>query len=372
MDGGNQQAIFSAFFEPVTENQSLVFMYLKHSPLQEQRADRLLVGAAHVTRLDLPLMWLSNGPSAFESSMWETIVSHSLLSDQRAGVLLPYQSLVELMDGGVDISAALAWAPEGRAVEFSYVTEHLSDDAALQALAALQQAANALPDLGLLVPMEALDWLDGQINRLWKLRGPTPGLAAALGYLGVDQPYRAARELIASAADADVWALIEAGFANAAALPQPVRDLVPSTVGRIWARRSGVERDVLRMLSGMDVSARQVEVLLNGHTDVPVDVEQLAIDPYLASVCTYGQSEHISFSTVDRGCFAGEGADWEPLVAKIAGVTERHDERRVQALLVDVLEAAGNRGDTLLTESETLVAAARQCSSWLADIHDAR
>jgi hypothetical protein len=357
MDGGNQRAIFDAFFEPVNVGDSLVFMYLKHSPLQEQRGDRLLVGAAHVARVEPPPMWSSDGPSAFESSMWETIVSHSLREDQQEGALLPYQRVLELMDGGVDVSAALAWAPEGRDVEFSYVTEHLSDDAALQALAALQQAARALPGLGLEVPATALDWLETQIARIWKLRGPTPGLAAVLAYLGVERPHAAARELIASAGDGDVWNLIEAGFADAGALPESVRHLVGSTVVRIWSRRSGVERDALHMLSGMDVSAGQVEALLNGHTEVPLDVEQLVDDPYLASVCTYGQREHVPFSTVDRACFVGEGADWEPQVARIAGITDPQDERRVQALFVDVLEAAGIRGDTLLTQSEALLAA---------------
>jgi hypothetical protein len=359
MDGSNQQAIFDAFFETVTVGDSLVFMYLKHSPLQEQRGDRLLVGAAHVTGKQLPPMWDSDGPAAFESSMWETIVSHSLRHDQQAGILLPYQRLVELMDEGVDISAALAWAPEGRGIEFSYVTEHLSDDAALQALAALQQAAQALPALGLEVPAAALDWLETQITRLWKLRGPTPGLAAALAYLGVERPHTAARELIAAAGSGDVWELIEAGFADAAALPETVRHLAGTTVGRVWSRRSDVERNALRMLSGMDVSARQVEILLDGRTEVPMDIEQLVDDPYLASVCTYGQLEHIPFSTVDRACFPGEGAEWEPLVARIADITDHQDERRIQALLADVLEAAGVRGDTLLTQSEVVLAATR-------------
>jgi hypothetical protein len=358
MDGGNQRAVFDAFFEPVTVGDSLVFIYLKHSPLQEQRGDRLLVGAAQVTGVELPPLWGSGGPSAFESSMWETIVSHSLSPDQQAGVLLPYQRLVELSDGGVDISAALAWAPEGREVEFSYVTEHLSDDAALEALAVLQQAAEALPGLGLGLPAAALDWLEAQIARLWKLRGPTPGLAAVLAYLGVERPHLAARELITAVGDEDVWGLVEAGFADAAALPESVRHLIGITVGRVWSRRSSVERDALRVLSGMDVGAGQVEALLSGRTEVTVDVEQLVDDPYLASVCTYGQREHIPFGTVDRACFPGEGADWEPLVAGIADITDHQDERRVQALLADVLEAAGARGDTLLTQDETLAAAA--------------
>jgi hypothetical protein len=44
-------------------------------------------------------------------------------------------------------------------------------------------------------------------------------------------------------------------------------------------------------------------------------------------------------------------------VARIASINDHQDERRVQALLVDVLEAAGVRGDTLLTQSEALLAA---------------
>jgi hypothetical protein len=357
MDGGNQRAIIDAFFEPVSASDSLVFIYLKHSPLQEERSDRLLVGAAHVTGMQLPPLWTSGGPSAFTSSMWETIVSHSLRPDQQAGVLLPYQRLVELMDDGADITAALAWAPEGRDVEFSYVTEHLSDDAALQALAAIQRAAQALPTLGLSVPPAALEWLETQIARLWKLRGPTPGLPTVLSYLGVERPHNAARALIAAAGDGDVWQMLAKGFTNPAALPEPARHLVGTTVGRIWARRSAVERDALRMLSGMDLSAGQVETLLTGKTDVPVTAEHLVGDPYLAAICTYGQLEHVPFTTVDRACFPGDGADWEPLVARIADITDHQDERRIQALLVDVLEAAGARGDTLLMQSEALAEA---------------
>jgi hypothetical protein len=46
----------------------------------------------------------------------------------------PYQQLIPLMDEGVGVGKTLAWAPEGRGVEFSYVTEHLSDDAAIESL----------------------------------------------------------------------------------------------------------------------------------------------------------------------------------------------------------------------------------------------
>jgi hypothetical protein len=125
MDGGNQRVIIDAFFEQVSPADSLVFMYLKHSPLQEQRTGRLLVGAARVTRVTPPPMWNQSGNPPFSSSMWETIVEHSLRPDMAGGILLPYQQLIPLMDDGAEVGSALAWAPEGRDTEFSYVTEHL-------------------------------------------------------------------------------------------------------------------------------------------------------------------------------------------------------------------------------------------------------
>ena len=41
MDGRNQQAVIRTFFEPVVNGASLVFVYLKHSPFQDDRTDRL-------------------------------------------------------------------------------------------------------------------------------------------------------------------------------------------------------------------------------------------------------------------------------------------------------------------------------------------
>lgn len=113
MDGHNQQAVIRQFFEPVEPEHSLVFFYLRHSPFQDEDTRRLLVGAALITDVQLPGLWKQSGTPPFDSSMWETTLVHSLRSDQRAGVLLPYQGLVALLNDGVNVEPALAWAPEG-------------------------------------------------------------------------------------------------------------------------------------------------------------------------------------------------------------------------------------------------------------------
>ncbi|MFB7554466.1 hypothetical protein [Streptomyces brevispora] len=215
MDGGNQRAIMDAFFEPVAPGDSLVFAYLKHSPFQEQRTDRLLIGAARVTRVTPPPMWNQSGNPPFKSAMWETVVEHSLRADMTDGVLLPYQQLISLMDAGIDVDKALAWAPEGRVVEFSYVTEHLSDDAAIEALTSLQSAADGMRELGVDLPDTGREWLQAQIERLWQLRGPVPGLPGFLKTIGVQQPYVAARAVMAEAGDdTDPWDLLQTVFAD--------------------------------------------------------------------------------------------------------------------------------------------------------------
>lgn len=355
MDGDNQRAILDAFFEPVSPRDSLVFAYLKYSPLQEQRTDRLLVGAARITRVTPPPMWNQSGNPPFASAMWETIVEHSLRPDMRDGVLLPYQQLVPLIDEGIDVDTALAWAPEGRVVEFSYVTEHLSDDAAIEALTSLQSAAEGMRKLGVGVPDAALEWLEAEIERLWQLRGPVPGLPGVLKVIGVQQPYLAARAIVAESGD-DIhpWELLEEVFANPAGAPANVKPHIGSLQARVWNRVPAERQAVLRLLSGLDISPTQVQMLLDGATEVEMTAEDLLDNPYFAATCTYGMPEHVPFTTVDRALFPPTHVTWKPPLPDEVQLEGHLDRRRIEALVTDVLERQGYQGDTLVPEGETI------------------
>jgi hypothetical protein len=269
MDGDNQRAILGAFFEAVVPGQSLVFTYMKHSPLQEERTDRLIVGAARVIRVTPPPMWGQSGKPPFSSSMWETIVEHSLRPEMADGLLLPYQQLIPLLDDGVDITAALAWAPEGRTTEFSYVTEHLSDDAAIEALNSLRSAAEAMRELGIDLPEAGIEWVSAEIERLWQLRGPVPGLPGVLKVLGVQQPYVAAQAVVGECSDdKDPWDLLLSIFADPPCAPGNVRRHIGSLQARVWSKVPSDRQAVLRLLSGLDITPDQVQLLLDGATDV--------------------------------------------------------------------------------------------------------
>lgn len=358
MDGENQRAIMEAFFEPVATGDSLVFAYLKHSPLQEQRTDRLLVGAARVTRVTPPAMWDQSEDAPFRSSMWETIVEHSLRVDMTDGILLPYQQLIPLMDEGTDVDPALAWAPEGRTVEFSYVTEHLSDDAALEALASLQSAAEGMRGLGIEVPDAGREWLQSQIERLWQLRGPVPGLPGVLKVIGVQQPYVAARAVIGEAGDeTDPWDLLQTVFTDPSGAPSTIKPHIGALQARIWKKVPSERQAVLRLLSGFDISPAQVQMLLEGDTEVEMVAEDLLENPYLASTCTYGMVEHVPFTTVDRALFPSTHVTWKPPIPDKLELEGHLDRRRIEALLTDVLERQGRQGDTVVPEHETITLA---------------
>ena len=88
-----------------------------------------------------------------------------------------------------------AFAPSDYFDEFSYASELVSHDAAIEALnncvGALTGANGVLPgNYG-----SQIKWLHDRLGELWKMRGPCPGLGAALCAFGVEFGTFVAREI---------------------------------------------------------------------------------------------------------------------------------------------------------------------------------
>ncbi|WP_248581622.1 ATP-dependent RecD-like DNA helicase [Nocardioides sp. InS609-2] len=359
MDGRNQRALIGRFFEDVVAGQSLVLIYLKHSPLQEESTRRLLVGAADVTRVKSPPVWNQSGGQPFDSSMWETIVSHSLRPDQKHGLLLPYQELVPLLDAGQDVGGALAWAPEDANVEFSYVTEHVSNDTTIAALNAIRSAADGMTALGIAVPASATSWVDKQIERLWHLRGPAPGMSAALGYLGAESAHRVVRRLTDEPEwSRDPWGVVERALDRKDPLGQELAAQLPASIGNTWRGTDTDEQNALKILSAMDIGREQVADLLGGKSTWQVTPAELVENPYFAATCTYRSPQPIALATADQACFPAGHVQWVNLISDLIGLDDPGDARRVEALMVDVLERLAEEGDTIVGEPQVLTAAA--------------
>ncbi|MGI1846072.1 AAA family ATPase [Rhodococcus sp. SJ] len=351
LHGDNQKALIETFFRHVTPKQSLVFFYLRHSPFED--SGRLLVGAALVDDVRLPDRWPTTKPTAFPNHMWETTLRHTLRPDGSGGILLPMQDLARLSAQGVDVSAALAPAPE-RDREFSYVTEHVSPDSAVAALMSLRAAALAAREFGCEVPSRSLDWLDAQMNAAWHRRGVAPGLPAVLHRLGFEHPAYSARLIVAATPeDEDPWTTLCAGL-EGKRLPGEVRKLFTDTRRKIWGKTSQLGRDALRMMARFDLTHEQVDAVLDRQTSVILEPDELLENPYYLVTCSLDDDDPVDFDTVDRGCFGSP----ELLSRHPLPITDELDDpvdvRRVEALLASELAAAASEGDTVVSLPDML------------------
>ncbi|WP_344969097.1 ATP-dependent RecD-like DNA helicase [Streptosporangium fragile] len=349
--GDNQRAVIKRFFEDVSPKESLVFFYVKHSPFDDARAGGpLLVGAARITDVQLPGPWKTNDTTAFPNHMWETTVLHSLRPDGTGGILLPVAELAERDARGEDVADALAWAPVAGGREFSYVTEHITHDTAIATLEQLYRAARRCEDLGIDVPESSLTWLDDRIGELWRMRGPAPGLGAVLGALKFKHSKVLARAIARrTPEDTDPWDVLTDAIARPDRYPDEIGKQISETHRRVWGAFSDEQFAVLRLLSRFQLTTEQATALFRCTTETEVDHEELLADPYLAHICTIGEKAPVPFDVVDRGCFPRAAIRTNFPLAEPSAMSDGGDARRVQALLVAVLEEASEAGDTLVT-----------------------
>ena len=176
----NQRALLNTFIEPVRPGHSLVFIYAKNIPNVES-GGRILIGVGRVTRIG-SLTEYEYDPALkneFRSTLWERPVYHSIRDDHQDGFLLPYQELFKkaLTDETIRLDDYIAYAPSFE--EFSYGSEWVSNDTAIESLLILYEKiskfSEVLPERDFSVQ---LGWIDQQLSGLWKMRGPFPGLGA--------------------------------------------------------------------------------------------------------------------------------------------------------------------------------------------------
>ena len=123
---------------------------------------------------------------------------------------------------------------------------------------------------------------------------------------------------------------------------------------RVWNKAPQQMQAVLRLLSALDISREQVEMLATGETDLPMNAAELLDNPYYAATCTYGSPLHVPFTTVDRSLFPPGHVTWVPAIPDEVALEGYQDRRRVEALIADVLEQQAEQGDTVLPVGEVL------------------
>lgn len=370
-EASNQAALLESFSGHLRTEHSLVFFYAKHVPFVE-RTDRILIGAGRISDLGNLSEYRKDGDGA-GSMIWERPIQHSIRPNEGDGFLMPYHDVLRYLSDHPtkDPEAYTAFAPPEQWEEFSYGGELVTHDGAISALLSLDAALERIErDIGLKKDSQR-QWIQTELTRLWKVRGPFPGLGAVLCAFGVPRGMFVAHALQHRAGEnQDPWPEVTAAFQDPSILPAELRqgldDLAP-----IWQTLPEERRSFLRLLSRFELNLKQAECLYHadsrkkqGWTQTDADI---LANPYLLYTITRHKPDSIvHLSTVDRGVFPEDTVRNRHPLEEPAKLASSLDTRRIQAFTVAALESAANQGHTLqhigdLTESIRDLAGQPEC-----------
>ena len=363
-DHRNHRALLDCFWSHVQPEESLVFFYAKQVPLVEDTGRRVLVGVGRVLKLGPLTEYEYDGSpqGKIRSLLWERMVIHSVRPGFSDGFLLPYQEALAKSDEGraFDPAEAVAFAPENRLTEFSYATEHVGHDAAIAALLACRAALLRSAELFDVATATQEVWIDQQLGRLWKKRGPFPGLGSVLGATGVPIAHFVAQALVDKVGEhGNPWTAWQAAVVDPHKhLPADLARRLDSTIAKSWQKMQPHRRQVLELLSRIDLTAEQAVVLAVPETraeqGIVLDDADLLRNPYLVYETTRLTPYPVAIGTVDRGVFPTAFVRERHPLPEQSVVRTAVDARRLRALTIRELESATLRGDTLAPQAAVI------------------
>ena len=351
----NQLVMLDTFFSAVRPAESLCFFYAKDTPLSSKAA-RVIVAVGLVTAVDDHVEHeykCSKADAPLRGVLWERNVSHSIRGPRfEEGLVFPYVEAFEAaQQQGFDPEECLAFAPDEAFWSFSYGSEHVSHD---EAIASVLSCIRALAKIEEVVPgpwWRASAWLDEQLARLWRMRGPFPGFGSAvtafLGEGGGVVAYDIARRCTAEDEE-DPWPTFERTIASEEA-EGTTDGLIGEGFRGAWLAMTPERKELLQLLSRFSISADQAVRFFNpDHREVEIDEATLIENPYTLFELDRSSSDAISLMAIDRGMLPDRSvAESYPLPDR-SRLADKVDARRVRALMVAALEQGSEQGHTLL------------------------
>ena len=358
-DYRNQTALLDSFWGHVEADTSLVFFYAKQIPLVDDiPGRRFLVGVGRVTSVGPLTEYLYDGSPHGKprSILWERMIGHSIRPGFQDGFLLPYHEALEKSRDGAAFDSAdvVALAPPDRFTEFSYGTEHVGDDAAIEALLSMRTALLKSAELFGADIRKQEAWIDSELGRLWQERGPFPGMGAVLYACGVSLGNFVARAVGEQAGDDrspwSVWfSLLDSPKDY---LQAELARCIDQTTAMAWKRMTGERRQFLELLSRIDLTQEQAKALATEEERRAWGIEgedsDFISNPYLIYEATRLTSTPVPINSVDRGLLPAPAVRVKFPASEPSRIDTPVDARRLRALSIRELEAAADQGDTLL------------------------
>jgi ATP-dependent exoDNAse (exonuclease V) alpha subunit len=355
----NQKALLDAFIQPIQPANSLVFIYAKNIPYIDTNS-RILIGVGHISDIGQlkEYEYDENMPVTFRSTLWERPVYHTIREDFSNGFLLPYHEFFKMVDKDETISIQdyIAFAPSF--LEFSFGSEWVSNDTAIESLLILNEKLKKFQDL---LPNKNYEnqfrWIDREISRLWKMRGPFPGLGSVLSGLKLPEGNLIAWELDTLIRDKkenqvvkNPWHFVELIFKGDISFLSKSRLVrIDETLKATWESFTQAEKQFLELLSRMNLNNDQVNSVIN--LKAKEQVEYLK-NPYLLYETSRLNTINFPVSIIDKAIFADSKILEKFPLSEMTNISTGLDPRRIRGLVVDVLERHVIEGHTLLTDTQ--------------------
>ncbi|ROL61885.1 RNA helicase [Bacteroidetes/Chlorobi group bacterium ChocPot_Mid] len=356
----NHKVMLDTFFEHLEINNSLVFFYAKRVPFIES-SQRVLVGVGKINQIDDGLEYDYRSKGGLRSMIWERMVHHSIRPNNEDGFLLPYHdALIYSLDNPDFDPAELAvLVPDDKRLEFSFATEHVTNDSAIQLLLECVNSIEKAKEFNIGSNHDSITaWIHKEINRIEKLRGNYPGLGSALTAFGIDKGHFVAQAILNQLGeDENPWDLIELMFNEPTkVLPKNLVEFITLTYQKVWKLYNKNKKDriaLLQLISRFEISIEQAKLLYVSEEREQIvesisDKEILA-NPYLIYEILNKTQFRVSFWTIDIGLM---NKSKSILLPEISNINDSVDSRRIRALTIQQLEFGSLQGHSLKSRDD--------------------
>jgi hypothetical protein len=235
----------------------------------------------------------------------------------------------------------LACAPDEARAQFSYASEHVSHGAAITSLVACKAALERASKLFTGPWPQQIAWIDEQINRLWKLSGPCPGLGSALSALedGFNGTLFALALSATLSETDDPWEITDKTFRKELP-PPPGAPKLSTMLRKRWEhlhKKEPKRAALLRLLSRFELSRDQAARWFERKDQTEAILE----NPYLLFEHDRTAVDPIGLWTIDRGLFSDLKVFKRHLLPKECTINpqEPDDPRRLRAVAVMIMGA---------------------------------
>lgn len=354
----NQKALLNCFFEHLKEEESLVFFYAKQVPFVEA-SGRVLAGVGRIKKI-IPSEAYKGSNPIFGAAYWEHMILHSIRADGKDGFLLPYHSAIEYQKANpeFDISELAVIVPSDKQFEFSYASEHVSNDSAIRVLLECIKSLELAEKLSIGKDHQTkIQWIHNEIAKLEKLRGQYPGMGSALCAFGLEKGHFIAAEINNQLKDdkENPWQLFEKALENPTGiLSDPIAALIHPIVKKNYQRKAAktnsVDLNLLHLISRFDITIEQAKLLYVEEERIGYGInrknEEYLENPYLIFEDLRLTPEPIALETIDLGLFIKDAPS--NLLPSGIVLADPLDLRRIRAITIKLLELATLTGHTLL------------------------